>query len=77
LTEIHGVYIGTWRERADIEEIKERIAIIKSRQNIQQDIDRLIVNATIKKPTQTIAELEAYIDDYIDRNRIAKDEGNS
>jgi dTDP-D-glucose 4,6-dehydratase len=92
LSEIHGVYIGTWRERKDIEEIKERIAIIKSRQNkstvadivtdvvtdridtvgdaIQQDIDRAIVDYAIQKPSRTLEELEAYIDDYVRRNRI-------
>jgi hypothetical protein len=87
LSEIHGLFIGTWRERKDIEEIKERIAIIKSRQNksivadridtvgdnIQQDIDRAIVDYAIQKPTRTLEEIEAYIDDYVRRNRIHKE----
>lgn len=31
ITEIKGYYIGTWRNRADIDEVKAMITIIKSR----------------------------------------------
>ena len=31
LSTIHGLYIGTWKERKDIEEIKTSIEMIKSR----------------------------------------------
>lgn len=81
LDQIHGVFIGTWRERKDIEAIKERITIIKSRSTIapttRHDVDQLIADAATKKPTRTLEELQEYIDEYVESHRVDTDRDNS
>ena len=41
LSEIEGVYIGTWRYRPDIEEIKQQISIIKFRMNYWRNMTKI------------------------------------
>jgi len=44
LVEINGFYIGTWRERPDIEEIQEVIAHIKQRTKLIENIEDIHEN---------------------------------
>jgi len=44
LVEINGFYIGTWRERPDIEEIQQVIAHIKQRTKLIENIEDIHEN---------------------------------
>lgn len=56
LSDIHGLFIGTWRERKDIEEIKLYIDIIKNRQKVTAISTQQIYDDQISKAGDGLAK---------------------
>jgi hypothetical protein len=76
LGSIKGVYIGTWRNRPDIKEIEQRIAIIKRMMREREDAKReaaaqRMINDKIDKMAE---EMQKEIDQEVMKSFISQDE---